>query len=678
MGPDTNFASGSEIRGYEALLQVADLIVRHHHVGELFPDLIQHLHDIAIFEVAGICLHDPLKNTLELRMWEGGQLDDAPSELPFENTTAGWVWEHQQPLAFPDLQSEPRFSTCLDTVRGMGIRSFCELPLTTKQRRLGTLSLGSPERNLYGENELRLLMAAAQMAALCLENVMARGALQQEKDRLQTLLEINATLVSNQAVKDVFPAISASIGRIVHHDIAGIFVYDSSSQSLNAYALTSPVTDDLQSLPLRHSAAGEAFLAKELKIFEHEQLASMNHGTVEKLLSRGMRSLCCVPMSTGKGPLGTLNLASREDRAFHCKDIGLLKQIAGQIAIALENAQVHHEVSRLKDRLAEETQYLKGEISSTLNFEEIIGESPVLQSALHNAQVVAPSESTVLVLGETGTGKELLARAIHRMSQRQDNNFIKLNCAAIPTGLLESELFGHEKGAFTGAVTQKIGRLELAHEGTLFLDEVGDIPLELQPKLLRVLQDHEFERLGGTRTIRVNIRLIAATNRDLAARIEEGEFRSDLYYRLHVFPIRLPALRERRTDIPLLVRYFVEKFSQKMNKEIERITTETMHALQNCDWQGNIRELENFLERSVILTDGPVLKAPLAELAETPLISSGSTLIELERDHIVRVLRETGGVIAGVHGAAIRLGLKRTTLQSMISRFHITRQEYAD
>jgi formate hydrogenlyase transcriptional activator len=290
---------------------------------------------------------------------------------------------------------------------------------------------------------------------------------------------------------------------------------------------------------------------------------------------------------------------------------------------------------------------------------------------------VAPSDATVLVLGETGTGKELVARAVHRLSSRKDANFIKLNCAAIPTGLLESELFGHEKGAFTGAVSQKIGRLELADGGTLFLDEVGEIPLELQPKLLRVLQDQEFERLGGTRTIKVNIRLVAATNRDLAKSVSAHEFRSDLFYRLHVFPLRLPPLRERSRDVPLLVRYFVQKFSKRLNKQIETIPVEAMRALQSCMWPGNIRELENFIERSVILTQGTTLTVPLAEMqTEHHVPHHDSTLEGLERQHILRVLRETGGVIAGMHGAAARLGMKRTTLQSRMQKLGITRGEY--
>jgi formate hydrogenlyase transcriptional activator len=682
MSPGRYFGSEVELRRYEALLQLADVMVRHCDVGELFHELTERLHQIAVFELAGVCLHDPLKNTLSLRVWEGGQPGSAPMELPMADTTAGWVWENQQALAFPDVQTEARFSTCLDMVRKMGMHSFCELPLTTRQRRLGTLSLGSSQPNLYDESEWPVLRGVAQMVALSLENVTSRTALQHETDRLQMLLEINAILVSNSDISEVFPAISESLSRVVKHDHAGILLYDSSTQSLRKYALVSPCAKELlahgSSVPLKNSPSGRAFLAMEPKIYSHEELLSMPQGAVPVLLHNGIISLCCIPMVTGKGPLGTLNLGSRQEHAFLPQDMGLLKQLASQLAIALDNSRAHREVAQLKDKLAEEKRYLQGEIHSTVNFEEIIGESPVLEDTLHKAKTVAPSDATVLILGETGTGKELLARAIHRMSPRKDANFIKLNCAAIPTGLLESELFGHEKGAFTGAISQKVGRLELADKGTLLLDEVGDIPLELQPKLLRVLQDREFERLGGTRTIRVNIRLIAATNRDLAARVEEREFRSDLYYRLNVFPIRMPALRERKTDIPLLVRYFVEKFSQKMNKQIERIPEETIHALQGWGWPGNIRELENFIERSVILSDGLVLKAPLGELAGPSTNLGEGTLLALERDHIVRALRDAGGVIAGTHGAAVRLGVKRTTLQSMIIRFHIMREEYSE
>jgi formate hydrogenlyase transcriptional activator len=386
---------------------------------------------------------------------------------------------------------------------------------------------------------------------------------------------------------------------------------------------------------------------------------------------------CCIPLVTRKGAVGTINFARQDADTFSSPDLSLLKQIAGQIAVAMDNSRAYGEIAALTEKLSVEKLYLQGEIRSELNFEEIIGESQVLKRVLEQAKTVAGSDATVLILGETGTGKELIARAIHRMSLRSDASFIKMNCAAIPTGLLESELFGHEKGAFTGAISQKIGRLELADKGTLFLDEVGDIALELQPKLLRVLQDQEFERLGATRTIGVDVRLIAATNQDLTKIIAEKQFRSDLYYRLNVFPIRIPPLRERREDIPLLVHYFVHKFSSRMNKAIDSIPSETMQALCSWDWPGNVRELENFIERSVILTVGSVLRVPLAELASlTEENANNGTLEHLEREYIIRALRETGGVIAGNHGAAARLGLKRTTLQSRIQRMGISRREY--
>jgi len=423
--------------------------------------------------------------------------------------------------------------------------------------------------------------------------------------------------------------------------------------------------------------AGQALLEREIKIFSSEDLGGARSKYVSQLVEQGIQSLCCVPLITRKGEVGTLNLASRQKDAFKSQDLDILQQVAAQVAIALDNARAYREIADLTDKLAKEKLYLEDEIRTELHFEEIVGESAPLKRVLAQAKTVAPSDATTLILGETGTGKELIARAIHRMSSRKDASFIKLNCAAIPTGLLESELFGHERGAFTGAISQKIGRLELADQGTLFLDEVGDIPLELQPKLLRVLQDHEFERLGSTRTLRVNIRLIAATNRDLAKAVAERDFRSDLYYRLNVFPIRMPPLRDRRDDIPLLVRYFVQKFARKMNKQVDTIPSETMNSLVGWEWPGNVRELENFMERSVILSDGAVLRAPLAELSTS---ESGSavtdTLVDLERQHIIRVLRETGGVIAGSHGAASRLGMKRTTLQSRIIKMKISREEY--
>jgi formate hydrogenlyase transcriptional activator len=397
------------------------------------------------------------------------------------------------------------------------------------------------------------------------------------------------------------------------------------------------------------------------------------------LIGEGIKSTCSIPMIAHDQALGTLSVGSLSEAAFTEEDARVLTQVTNQIAIAVENALAYRQIAELKDKLSEEKLYLQDEIRTEYNFEEIIGESPALKKVLEQLQTVAPTDSTILLLGETGTGKELIARAIHNLSTRRERTLVKVNCAAIPTGLLESELFGHEKGAFTGAIAQRVGRFELAHRGTLFLDEVGDIPLELQPKLLRVLQEQEFERLGSARTIRVDVRMVAATNVDLAQKVAENQFRSDLYYRLNVFPVTIPPLRERREDIPLLVRYFAQKYARRMKKPIDAIPTKAMTALTEYHWPGNVRELENFIERGVILSRGAELQIPLAELKQrtkvAPLAHADgfATLENAEREHIVRALSDTNWVIGGPTGAAARLGIKRTTLQSRMVKLGITR-----
>ena len=393
----------------------------------------------------------------------------------------------------------------------------------------------------------------------------------------------------------------------------------------------------------------------------------------------GIRSVCSVPLIAGNRIWGALNPSSMIEHAFGPSEVEYLQQVANQIAAALQNAHAYREIVELKERLAQEKRYLEHEVQSANPPEDIIGNSPALQRVLDHAAIVADTDSTVLITGETGTGKERIARLIHGMSRRKERNFIKVNCAAIPTGLLESELFGHEKGAFTGAVSQKIGRLELADKGTLLLDEVGEIPLELQPKLLRVLQDQEFERLGGTKTIHVDVRLLAATNRDLVRAVAEKEFRSDLFYRLHVFPLHVPALRDRREDIPMLVRHFAEKCAARLRKRIEVIPEEAFEAMMRWSWPGNIRELENFIERSVILSEGNWLSLPLGELREEisrPPSEPDGTLRAREREHIIEILRQTRGALSGPTGAAARLGLKRTTLQYKMQRLGISRTDY--
>ena len=503
--------------------------------------------------------------------------------------------------------------------------------------------------------------------------------LREKTDQLQMLLEISQALASQRDFAELFETISLCVRPVFKQEIAAISLYNAEKNTLRVHALYGDkcVTPaDMTEVPVEESLSSRVISAHEAAVFQRTELESMPNLFATLALQYGIQTIACVPLETRKGLLGTIALASRKENAFGEVGIDLLKKIAGMVAIALDNVRAYSEIGRLNEKLEEEKLYLENEIQRELHFEEIIGESLALKQAFAQAHLVSSSGASVLLLGETGTGKELIARSIHRMSPRKDKSFIKLNCAAIPSGLLESELFGHERGAFTGAVSQKVGRLELADQGTLFLDEVGEMPLEIQPKLLRVLQDHEFERLGSTRTLRVDVRIIAATNRDLIKSVADREFRSDLFYRLNVFPIRLPALRERREDIPKLVSYFVQKYAARMNKSIETIPRRVTDAMMRWDWPGNVRELENFVERSVILSPGRSLRAPLGELKVTREIGSEGTLQARERDHIIRALRESGGMISGPQGAAARLGLKRTTLQSKLQRMGISPREY--
>ena len=504
--------------------------------------------------------------------------------------------------------------------------------------------------------------------------------LREEKKRMQVMTEVSRVLGAKFEMLQAFPKISAHLRRVLRQEYAALALHDEETGQLVRQAMDFPLAKSVSvggDISAALGPGGKALDQRSSLIFNGDEMEGFEPGITAGLKAEGLKSLCCVPLLRHKSSLGVLVLGSTRADAFNTDDLTLLNQVAAQLAVALENARIAREVKQLRSRLELEKGYLEGEAPTQLHFEEIIGESPALKEVLDRVGVVAPSDATVLLLGETGTGKGLIARAIHRTSKRKDRGFITLNCAAIPTGLLESELFGHEKGAFTGAVSQKIGRLELADKGTLFLDEIGEIPLELQPKLLRVLQDHEFERLGGTRTIKIDLRLIAATNRDLARSVAEKEFRTDLFYRLNVFPIRMPSLRERREDIPVLIRYFVRKFASAMDRGIETIPSETMDALVDWHWPGNVRELENFVERSVILTDGTALRAPLAEFRAEGLSSPDPSLEGAEREHILRVLRETRGMISGPRGAARRLGLKRTTLQSKMQRLGITRTDYS-
>jgi PAS domain S-box-containing protein len=498
--------------------------------------------------------------------------------------------------------------------------------------------------------------------------------------------ELSSLLLSNVDIRKMLDAFSASLRQVVPHDFATLALYEEATGKLRVQYLATTASDPGGAqaevlLDADASPAGQAFRTRRPLILNRIDRWPFAPESIQHLTSAGLQSAIWVPLIHRERTLGTVTVASRRANAFNERDAEKLTQVAGHVSMAVNNALAFRQIAELRDRLSQEKRYLEEEINLENRFDEIVGESSGLRTVLRQIETVAPTDATVLIQGETGTGKELLARALHRLSPRSERTFIKLNCAAIPAGLLESELFGHEKGAFTGAIARKIGRLELADQGTLFLDEVGEMPLDLQPKLLRALQEREIERLGGTRPISVNVRLIAATNRDLAKMVAEKEFRSDLFYRLKVFPVFAPPLRERVADIPVLVRHFVSLHSRRMGKTIETIPAEAMEALTSWKWPGNIRELENFLERAVILSRGPVLHVPLAEIEDPDEqedeAAGNPTLRAAERDHILRALREAKGMVGGPTGAAAKLGLKRTTLNSKIKKLGIAREEYS-
>jgi formate hydrogenlyase transcriptional activator len=686
------------------LLEISQLIAAHRTLEELFRDLAPRLHPLIRFQYLALVLYDAEHNAMRLHTLEGPMPRDVQMGMtfPMEASPSAWVLENQQPFIVEDVEKDAQSSRQSRLLQSHGVRSLCAVPLTTARRRLGAINLGSREPGAYGPEEIEFAQLVARQVAVAVENALnyqKAQALQEqvtrERDRLKLLLDVNNAVVSQLSLAELFRAIPASVRTAMQCDAACLSLPDASGKTLRIHGLDFPdgrgYLQEEGELPIEGSSPGVAFREGQPVIFGAPPGAL--HRDAARINSReGFQSGCFVPLARGKEKLGVLHLLDRRPAAFSDADVEFLGQVGNQVAIALENALRYREVREASSRLAEERSYLQSEIRTEHGFEEILGESSGLRQALAQAQTVAPTGSTVLILGETGTGKELIARAIHQLSARREQIFAKLNCAAIPSGLLESELFGHEKGAFTGAIAQKLGRFELAHRGTLFLDEVGDIPLELQPKLLRVLQEQEFERLGGMRSLRVDVRLVAATNRDLGRMVEDRQFRADLFYRLNVFPIRIPPLRERKQDIPILVRHFSEKYAKTLNRKISVIPDEVMDALVRYDWPGNIRELQNFIERAVILSPGPALAPQLAELrapsasgaqaTSLPRAGTGistarparpATLEEAEREHILAALRETDWTLAGPEGAAARLGIPRTTLIYRMRRLGIKR-----
>jgi formate hydrogenlyase transcriptional activator len=690
-------------RQLEALLEVSEAIAQQRDLPALFHDLAGRLHAVIEFDFLTLILHDPARNVMRLHILETRIPTDKPTgaETPVDSHPSGWVWQSQEPFIVSDTEEDTRYPEYMGRLREHSVRSVAIVPLTTAQRRVGAMGFGRLAPQSVTDGELQFMLRVASQVAVAVDNALNlesaeayQTQLARERDRLRVLLEVNNVLVTSLELPELFRGIVSTLQRVIHHDYTSLALLDPVTGMLKIYALDFPGRQGLlkpeMTIPRDVSPSGRAISEGRPVVSRGAELDQYQGELVRLLRAEGLQTVCCIPLTNRGRTFGTLNLASRRTDVFSAADIELVQQVAAQVAIAVENALAFKEIDALKDKLAEEKLYLEEEIRSAFNFEEIVGESPVIRRVLAQVELVAPAGTTVLIQGETGTGKEVIARAVHNLSPRRERTFVKINCAAIPSGLLEAELFGHERGAFTGALSQKIGRFELADRGTLFLDEVGDIPVELQPKLLRVLQEQEFERLGSNRTQRVDVRVVAATNRDLPKLVAERAFRSDLYYRLNVFPVFMPALRERREDVPLLVRYFVQKFSRRLNKTVEYVPADAMDALANYAWPGNIRELENLIERAVLLSPGKELRVPLAELRSATAIADGpvsftslpasisqtspfATLEEAERQHILRALRQTEWRIAGPKGAAALLGMKRTTLQARMRKLGIRR-----
>ena len=684
---------------YETLIRISNAIGTYRDPQDLFRALVRELHRVVQFDHVGVSIYDEKSNTFHRHFVDAEtEADILPDpELKMEESDVWWVYQNQEPLVTSLATQDAQVCKFREILKKHGIRSVCTLPLTTAHSKVGALTFASKASDIYTAEEVHFLSVVAEQIALAFDNALHFDAAQaseqkllKKNERVGLLLELTNHVVSNLDFRDLLRAVVASTRRVMGCDGAGITLPDGDNTHLRIYALDFPSFKDESRqeeslVPIDEDVSGAVFRTGKLwcgSVQEARRLGMRDTAQVE------VGTVCILPLVSRGRVLGVFGVVKYQDNAF-TGDIEFLTQIANQVAIAVENALAFGEIRELKDKLAQEKLYLEDEIRSEMNFAQIVGNGASLRKVLKRVETVAPTDSTVLIYGETGTGKELIARAIHDLSPRRSKPFVKLNCAAIPTGLLESELFGHEKGAFTGAIAQRIGRFEVANGGTIFLDEIGEVPLELQTKLLRVLQEREFERLGSSRTLRTDARLIAATNRDLEAMVSEQKFRSDLFFRLNVFPVHVPPLREREGDIPLLVRHFAQQFSRRMNKTIETIPSATMDALCRYHWPGNIRELQNVIERAVIVSTGPTLSVDVADLkfpkaghavektAVSKLPANGplhDILEQSERQQILEALEHCNWVVAGPKGAAAHLGMKRSTLQQRIRKLGIARR----
>src|SRR5271155_3314911 len=697
-------------RHYEAVMCISEAIAACREPEELASALADEVGDFLHFDHLYLTVFKEDSREVEYLVWGKGSLPFP--DLPVEELPMWHAMASGEPQHTADWDTEERFPQFKEWAQKMRLGSGVRVPLTTPHRRLGVFGISRDTVNPFSEEDIWFLRLVGRVVAFALDDGLnlrraqsAHACLQSQNERLQLLLNLTNRITSTLQLRELLRAVAANIREVMQCDLVAVSLVDSASGTSKLYVLDFPQGKGLikEERVLTIAGAAKRVLETLKPAVVHKADPSEVPAEIyDEVVAEGLESTCLIPLINRGRALGILSIARTSETPFTPYDVEFLTQAAGQIAIAIENALAYHEISELKDKLAQEKLYLEEEIRGEMNFENIVGHSPRLKHVLELVETVAPNDSTVLLLGETGTGKELIARAIHDRSRRKDRTFVKLNCAAIPTGLLESELFGHEKGAFTGAIAQKVGRLELGDQGTLFLDEVGDIPIEIQPKLLRVLQEREFERLGSTHTRKVNVRLVAATNRDLERMVADRDFRSDLFYRLKVFPIRIPSLRERKEDIPLLVSYFAQKFAKQMQKQIESVPSVAMKALTAWEWPGNIRELENFIERAVILTRGKALEAPLTELrkpetataadaavdrnnrtarkatSSRPNVNAGAEEYERkQREEIVDALNACKGRVGGSDGAATRLGINRTTLLYRMRKLGIYAKLYS-
>jgi formate hydrogenlyase transcriptional activator len=690
----------------DLLLNLTSRITSNLDLRELLRATSANIRDVVQADAAGVAFFDEGSNKSRIYAVD---FPDAKGSVTEDLVVAPGralkrAWESSNAVIVNTNDREELGPEIYDLVVAEGLDAHCLIPLVSHSRPVGLLILARRGQNLFTSEDVDFLTRASGQIAIAIENALAFQKASALGDRLQLLLDLTTRITSSLDLREVLRATAANIREVVHADAVTVSLYDATPDKFRVLVVDFPhgkgvIKEELLVTP---SAAArkvmDTFKPVVIHTWEREVASEMH----DLAATESLKAFCLIPLLNRGRFLGILSILRTTEIPFTSEDVDFLNRASGQIAIAAENALAYREISELKDKLAQEKVYLEEEFRSEMGFEQIIGKSATLKHVLQLVETAAPSDSTILLLGETGTGKELIARAIHDRSRRNLRTFVKLNCAAIPTGLVESELFGHEKGAFTGAISSKIGRLELADQGTLFLDEVGDIPIEIQPKLLRALQEREFERLGSTHTRKVNVRLVAATNRDLEKMIANREFRSDLYYRLNVFPIRIPPLRERREDIPLLASYFVQKFAKQMQKRIEAVPVVVMKGLTAWDWPGNIRELENFIERAVLLTRGKSLEAPLAELRKTDVAEPARAVLpeikrgagkatnsqsdkssvadeyaRKQRDRIVQALAACKGRVGGADGAAARLGMNRTTFLSRMKKFGIYAKQYA-